>query len=199
VLVQIVFGVHASSASVHVPFMSLDGLALTVGVGAVGMLVGRATKLPAGALLGPMLIAAALTLTGVTDGTQVPNLFRQVAYAAIGVQVGLRFTGESLRVARDVLPRVLLTVVVLLAVCGLLGVALAAVSGESQLSGYLATTPGGLYAVLGVAIAGGANTTFVLAVQALRLFAMLLAAPALVRRLATRAGSTVGSATGRST
>jgi membrane AbrB-like protein len=180
--------------------MSTGGLALTVGVGAVGMVVGRVTKLPAGALLGPMLIAAALTLAGVTDGTQVPNAFRQVAYAAIGVQVGLRFTREALRVARDILPRVLLTVIALLTACALLGVALAEVSGESQLTGYLATTPGGLYAVLGVAIAGGANTTFVLAVQALRLFAMLLAAPPLVRRLARRsAGSTVGSATGRST
>jgi membrane AbrB-like protein len=197
VLVQIVFGVHASNASVHVPFMSLDGLALTVGAGIAGVAIGRATNMPAGALLGPMLLSAALTLASVTDHTQVPDAFRQVAYAAIGVQVGLRFTRASLRLARDVLPRVLVTVIVLLAACALLGVALAEVSGETQLTGYLATTPGGLYAVLGVAIAGGANTTFVLAVQALRLFVMLLAAPPLVRRLAVRPG--VGSATGRST
>ena len=53
----------------------------------------------------------------------------------------------------------------------------------SLLDAYLATTPGGLYAVLPIAYGSGADTTFVLAVQGLRLFAMVLAAPAVVRWL----------------
>jgi uncharacterized membrane protein AbrB (regulator of aidB expression) len=51
----------------------------------------------------------------------------------------------------------------------------------SLLDGYLATTPGGLYAVLPIAYGSGADATFVLAVQGLRLFAMILAAPLVVR------------------
>jgi uncharacterized membrane protein AbrB (regulator of aidB expression) len=47
----------------------------------------------------------------------------------------------------------------------------------------LATTPGGLYAVLATAVGSGGNTTFVLAVQVLRLFVMRLAAPVLARAL----------------
>ena len=51
------------------------------------------------------------------------------------------------------------------------------------LDGYLATTPGGMNAVLATATATGADTTFVLAVQVLRLFAMLLSAPLIARLL----------------
>jgi hypothetical protein len=53
----------------------------------------------------------------------------------------------------------------------------------SLLDGYLATTPGGLYAVLPLAFGSGADATFVLAVQGLRVLVMVLAAPAVVRLL----------------
>jgi uncharacterized protein len=51
---------------------------------------------------------------------------------------------------------------------------------------YLATMPGGLFAVLAVAFGAGANTTFILAVQGLRLLVMVLLAPLVVRRLSGR-------------
>jgi uncharacterized membrane protein AbrB (regulator of aidB expression) len=53
------------------------------------------------------------------------------------------------------------------------------------LDAYLATTPGGIYAVLATAVGSGADTAFVLAVQALRLLVMVIAAPPLVRLLAS--------------
>jgi uncharacterized membrane protein AbrB (regulator of aidB expression) len=51
------------------------------------------------------------------------------------------------------------------------------------LDAYLATTPGGLYAVLPIAFGSGADASFVLAVQGLRILVMVLAAPAIVRLL----------------
>jgi len=71
-------------------------------------------------------------------------------------------------------------------VCALLALVLSQVAGISFLDAYLATTPGGLYAVLATAVSTGANTTFVLAVQSLRLLVMIAAAPAIVRGLAGR-------------
>ncbi len=59
----------------------------------------------------------------------------------------------------------------------------------SALDAYLATTPGGLYAVLATAQDGGADATFVLAVQVLRLFVMLLSAPLLARWLRRTGGN----------
>jgi uncharacterized membrane protein AbrB (regulator of aidB expression) len=63
---------------------------------------------------------------------------------------------------------------------------LASLDGVTLLDAYLATTPGGLYAVLATAPGSGADTTFVLAVQTLRMLLMIVVAPALVRALARR-------------
>jgi uncharacterized membrane protein AbrB (regulator of aidB expression) len=74
----------------------------------------------------------------------------------------------------------------LLAACAALGIALASAAGVSRLDGYLATTPGGLSAVLAVSVGSKTDTTFVLSVQIIRTFVMLLAAPPLARWIARR-------------
>jgi uncharacterized membrane protein AbrB (regulator of aidB expression) len=53
----------------------------------------------------------------------------------------------------------------------------------SALDGYLATTPGGMVTVLAVASGSGADSTFVLVVQVLRMVVMVLSAPLLARWL----------------
>ena len=63
---------------------------------------------------------------------------------------------------------------------------LEATTSVSLLDAYLATTPGGIYAVLALAFGAGANTTFILAVQGLRVVVMVLLAPLAVRRLVSR-------------
>jgi len=150
---------------------------------AVGVVFGRLVRLPASSVLGPLLVAGALTVSGATAGARVPGYLQGIAFAAIGVQVGLRFTVGSLREARSVLPVALGTIAVLLLSCAGLGLVLAPLAGVSPLDGYLATTPGGLYAVLATALGSGADSTFVLAFQVLRLLVMLLAAPLLARWL----------------
>ncbi|MBI5104135.1 MAG: AbrB family transcriptional regulator [Solirubrobacterales bacterium] len=149
-----------------------------------GPLLARLTRLPAAALLGPMLVAGGLTLAGAPFAGPLPGWLQSVAFAVIGLQVGLRFTMESLRAAGRALAPGLLAIGFLLVGCALLGLLLAPLAGVSTLDAYLATTPGGLYAVLATAVGSGANTTFVLSVQVLRLFVMLLAAPVLARWLA---------------
>ena len=108
----------------------------------------------------------------------------------IGLQVGLSFTRESLRTIGRALPLALAVIVGLIVASAGLGAVLSAATGASALDGYLATTPGGLYAVLATATDSGADATFVLAVQVLRLFVMLLTAP-LVARALRRSGVTV--------
>ena len=71
----------------------------------------------------------------------------------------------------------------LVVACFGLAAVLAAMTPVSLLDAYLATTPGGLYAVLAVALGAGANTTFIVAVQGLRVLVMVLLAPVAVKRL----------------
>jgi hypothetical protein len=162
-------------------------LLFTAVCGLVGVTAGRLLRLPVAPLLGPMLAAAAAALTGLAHGG-VPAVVQAAAFLVIGLQVGLSFTRASLRTIGRALPAALAVIVGLIGACAGLGALLAAATGTSALDGYLATTPGGLYAVLATASDSGADTTFVLSVQVLRLFVMLLSAPLVARRL-RRAGA----------
>ncbi|MEH3079065.1 MAG: AbrB family transcriptional regulator [Quadrisphaera sp.] len=69
----------------------------TAVVAAVGIWLARLAKLPAAPLLGPMVVAAAVSATGLTQGATVPGPVLQVAFALIGLQVGLSFTRSNLK------------------------------------------------------------------------------------------------------
>jgi membrane AbrB-like protein len=167
---------------------SLRDWALTAVAIGTGAVLARVSRVPAGSLLGPMVVAGVLALS--LDHTfEVPSILREPAFAAIGLQVGLRFTPGLLREARRLLGPSLICIAGLLVSCFGLALLLHATSDTSLLSSYLATTPGGLYAVLAAAFSGGADTTFVIAVQALRLFVMILLAPLAVRWLFGRRGA----------
>jgi membrane AbrB-like protein len=157
--------------------------ALTAVVATIGALIGFRTRLPAGVMLGPLLLAAVLSMLDLSESFSVPPLLRETAFALIGLQVGLRFERDTLRrIAGLALPMVA-AVVSLVAACFGLAWVLTLWTGVPLLDAYLATTPGGLYAVLAIAFGSGADTTFVLAVQVLRLLVMIVLAPAVVRLL----------------
>ena len=186
-LMAFAFGAPAGSAGGEEAGAGLPAdVAYTVIAGGAGVLVARRLKVPAASLLGPLAVGAALTAGGVLDGARVPGLVEELAFAVIGVQVGLRFTRDTVRRAGRLLPVVLAAVVAMIAACAALALALAALADVRFADAYLATTPGGIYAVLATAVGSGADTTFVTAVQVLRVLIMVLAAPPLVRLLASR-------------
>jgi membrane AbrB-like protein len=149
----------------------------------VGLLLQKVVRAPATALLGPMLVAVAISASGVLGTVAVPPALEQLGYALIGVRVGLRFTRASLRSIARLLPLATVLIVAVIVACGLLGLLLSEVTGVDRLTAYLATTPGGLFAVLATAADSGSDVTYVLAVQVIRVFAMLLFAPMLARWL----------------
>jgi uncharacterized protein len=160
---------------------------LTVAIVPIGTLAARAVRLPAAPLLGPMIVSGALTLTLPAGTFVVPGALQQVSFAIIGLQVGLRFTPATLREVGRLLAPVAVGVIGLLIACFALALLLEATTSASLLDAYLATTPGGIYAVLALAFGAGANTTFILAVQGLRVVVMVLLAPLAVRRLVSQA------------
>jgi membrane AbrB-like protein len=164
--------------------LGLD-LLFTAGCAVGGLVLARVVRLTAGSLLAPLVVAAALSISGVAGDAEVPDVLQQVAFALIGLQVGLRFTMATLRQMGRLLPAVLLSIVAMIAACAGLAALLVPLADVSYGDAYLATTPGGLYAVLAATADIGGNVTFVVAVQALRVFVMVLAAPPLVRLLAS--------------
>jgi membrane AbrB-like protein len=178
--VAAVTGGHGGASAPSGPaFGDIEGWLLTLVIAPAGVLGGRALKLPS--LIGPMILAGGITLAGA--GFAVPPVLRELSFALIGLMVGLRFTVATLRQVGRLLVPVLLSLVGLLVACFGLAVILHLTADVSLRDAYFATTPGGLYAVLAIAVGAGADTTFILAVQALRVFVMILLAPVAVRQV----------------
>lgn len=186
VLAALLFpGEHgAAGVAPDPPFIGDAGDWLIIAaVAPTGVVLGRAVRLPAATLLGPLAVAGALALAGRLGHFAVPALLQQTAFILIGLQVGLKFTAATVREVGQLLGPVLLCILALMLACFGLAILLEALTPVSLLDAYLATTPGGLYAVVAVAFGAGANTTFILAVQSLRLLVMVLLAPLVVRRM----------------
>jgi membrane AbrB-like protein len=154
-----------------------------------GLLVAHLVRFSTATLLAPLTIAAVIASAGWLGDVAVPDPVQWVGYALIGVQVGLRFTRASLASITRMLPAVTVLVVAMLVFSGLMGAALAWLTSVDGLTAYLATTPGGLFAVLAIAADSGSDVTYVMAVQLFRLLVILLLMPLLARWLRRRGTS----------
>jgi hypothetical protein len=178
---------HATAATLPGTF-AIDplGLAETTAVGIAGFLGARQLRIPGAPLLGPMVLGAVLHGVGLIR-IDVPLEALAAAYVCIGLTVGLRYTRETVGHALRALPQLLLSTLVLIALCGGSAVLLVATIHVDPLTAYLATTPGGLDSVTAIAIGSGADVPLVLAIQALRLFAVIVAGPLVAKVIARTA------------
>ena len=79
----------------------------------------------------------------------------QIGYMVIGWQAGVVFTRDSLRAVGRMLPAAIALIVLLGVATAGFGIVLADIAGKTPLEGYLATSPGGVYAVLAIAVETG--------------------------------------------
>lgn len=157
-------------------------LLLTLALICCGVLAASRLRIPAGALLLPMLGGVALNATGLVHLTLPPWLVWS-AYAVLGWYIGLRFDRTTVLHALRAIPQMLLATCLLIALCGGSAWLLTAWLGVDPLSAYLATSPGGLDSVAVIAVGSRCDVAFVLALQALRLFAVILTGPFVARLL----------------
>lgn len=146
-------------------------LALGLLVILLGITLGN--RMPAGALLMPLLLGGALQLGGVLV-IEMPGWLLAFAYGAIGCYIGLRFDRQTLGYVGKRLPAMISGALVLILLCAGCAWLLARVAGTDFLSMYLATSPGGLDAMAIIAVETHADVGLVLAMQTLRLFGVIL-------------------------
>jgi membrane AbrB-like protein len=145
------------------------------------MWAGRLVRIPAPTLLGPMLLTALVTFSGMAEGFAPSGILKDLVFMAVGLEVGLRFTRRSLNHVRRLFVPMLLATIAVSTACAGLAWWLASAMHIPLVDAYLATTPGGINAVLATAIAANANLPLVSSVQSLRLFAVVLVTPPLLR------------------
>ena len=161
-------------------FVSPDSGIATLGLLIVAVLLGA--RLPAGAILCPLLLGAALQLSGVLQ-IDLPAWLLGLAYAAIGCYVGLRFDRQTLDFLLRRLPAMLLSSLALIALCAASAGLIAWLMDKDFLSVYLATSPGGLDSMAIIALDSQADIGLVMAMQTLRLFSVILVGPCLARQI----------------
>ncbi|SUS03391.1 conserved membrane hypothetical protein [uncultured Defluviicoccus sp.] len=170
------------------PDVTLRGLAETALLAGVGITVAAFTRFRPAVFLVPGLIGASLVAQGWMH-PEVPPFLAAPAYAVIGLNIGLSFTRETLMACARQLPRIAIAVLALVALCAASGAALSSLFRIDPMTAYLATTPGGVDAVLIVATSAHVDVSFVMAAQMFRLLIVLVAGPfavALVARWAKR-------------
>uniref|UniRef100_UPI002FDA3BC2 AbrB family transcriptional regulator n=1 Tax=Pantoea septica TaxID=472695 RepID=UPI002FDA3BC2 len=180
---------HEGSAPAASPALDLfapfapTAFLLTLLTIAAGLLAARLLRIPAGPMLMTLIIASlAQDIGGVA--ITLPKWLLALAYAFVGWGIGLRFSADILRYAAHALPRVLLSVLTLIAICGLFAFLLVKFAGIDPLTAYLATSPGGADSVAIIAASSNVDMPFVMAMQTGRFIVVMFTGPILSRWIA---------------
>ena len=163
------------------PVTLMSGLT-AASIALVGLAVARwLPALPAGASLVPLALAAGLSVSGIS--VAMPDWLVAAGFLGLGLQIGLRFTPDLLRTGLRALPAVMVASLLLIALCALSGGLLALIAGVDLMSALLATVPGSIDSIAIIAITSGADVSFVMTLQTVRLFAVALIGPLIAQRL----------------
>jgi uncharacterized protein len=174
-------------APIGAPMASLPPwqLALLVVAALVGWKGGERIGLFGAAILGPMIVAAVLSLTGILH-TRPPAEAINVAQVLIGMTIGVYFTGITLReLARDVAAGAVFALILAAVAAGFMVLA-RNLGGAPGVEAFLSFAPGGQaeMAVLGIVV--GADLGFIVLHHVTRIVLVILGAPILARAVLRR-------------
>lgn len=159
------------------------GLSIAILLCFIGIRAGKWLRLPSPALIGPMVLTALLTAVGITHGYAPTNLLKELLFVLIGFEVGTRFTRAVVVEMARMIPGMTAAIVALSALVAALAFGLAFLIDLELSDLYLATTPGGINAVLATAEGINANMPLITSVQSVRLLLMVLLLPLIMRAM----------------
>lgn len=163
----------------------------TLAIAVVGGLLGTWSRIPSGALLLTMVLGGILHAMGVD--IVLPAWLLAIANVALGWYVGLGFDRSILRYVFKAIPQLLLSTFLLIAMCAFSSWVLTKFIGLDPLTAFLATSPGGLDSVVVIALGSKVDFSFIVAVQTMRLFMVILVGPIIAKWLCRFARTTPSS------
>jgi len=186
---RLVEGYQPSPSSAGAPFAAIAAFDMKVMAlcGVIGFVIARLVKVPAPALIGPMVLSAAVHLSGVT-ASRPPVELINLAQVVIGVGIGCRFAGVSIsRLARAMAAAAGSTVIMLGSAVAF-AVAIHAIIGLPAEALVLAFAPGGLTEMTLIALSLDIDPAFVSTHHVVRIFLVVVLAPLAFKLLASRPG-----------
>ncbi len=144
---------------------------------------GRLFRIPSGPMLLTLLLGAILNMSGAID-IELPKWLLAGTYTLLGWSVGLHFTPVILSHALRAIPKILLSVTLLIAFCGGLAYVLTRTLGIDPLTAYLATSPGGMDSIAIIAASTPVDVPFVMALQTIRFLVIVTVGPTVARMVA---------------
>ncbi|MFJ8966989.1 AbrB family transcriptional regulator [Lentzea sp. NPDC102401] len=162
----------------------------------LGTQLGNRLRLPAPALLGAAVLTVVVTFTGTARGFAPDGLLEETVLVLTGLEAGRHFSRTRLRRSISVLPHLIGAIVAVCVACTGIAWVFGALTGVGFTHAYLATTPGGITAVLATATSTGTDMTVVSTAQCVRLFVVALVVPLLIRGLKRWQSRNAGSSSG---
>lgn len=171
----------ATAAAGHV-LPDISDLAIMVACAGVGWLVAARLRIPAATLVGPLLLSAAVHLTGVTAAS-VPQELVAAAQVVVGASIGCRFAGSEWPLLRKAFVLSLGLIALLLVLCIAGAWLLHVATGVPLANCVLAFAPGGLAEMTLIALAMDIDPAFVATHHVIRIILLVLFAPIAYRLL----------------
>jgi len=159
----------------------LDDVAWVAGLALAGVALGIWLRLPAGQLLGPLVLAGGLSVAGVVEISAPPWLLA-LAQVVLGTGLGARFTGMTRTIFLRGMGLSLVSVSGMMAVGVLLSAIVYGLSGLPTDSLVVSFAPGGVVEMSLIALSIAANPAFVTLHHLVRIF-LAVGEMALVRKL----------------
>jgi uncharacterized protein len=140
--------------------MTPQGMTISLLAAVIGLFVGRRLKLPAGQLMGPLIMAALVNLSGLTT-INLPNSLIIIAQIVIGTSLGTRFSGLN----KSMIVRAIGLSFVSVSVMMLIGVTICLILSYSKQFPFdlllISFAPGGLTEMSLIALTLSANPALV--------------------------------------
>jgi len=156
-----------------------DWLLLTA-CGIIGFGIAKALRIPAYALVGPMVLSAIVHAAGISH-SRPPIWLVAAAQIVVGAMVGSRFDGAAPRMVGKAIVLAIFATALLLGLAAIFGQAVESTLGIPFSAALLAFSPGGLAEMSLIALSLQVDAAYVSSHHIVRIFMIVLAAPLVFR------------------
>lgn len=150
-----------------------------LGIGLVGAAIGTALRIPAGAMIGALIIVAAASLVS-GRSSSLPLQITQAGRVLLGTVIGSTINRPTLELLGSALLPAFLAAIGLIGISLGLGYLIGRIAGMDRATALCAFVPGGMGEMTAVAHELGADVRVVAALHVLRVIVILVLVPVVV-------------------